>query len=68
MVYQFFFRLKEPTLVVLIFAIVSFLSISFISFLIFMISLFVLTLGFFVLFLGALGVRFGWQYDISLVS
>ena len=73
MVYQFVIFSKDKLLVFLIFTIVSFISFSFISDLIFMISFLLLTLGYFVvvvLFLSliALGVRFGCLFEIFLIS
>ena len=65
---------KNQLLVLLIFAIVSFVSFSFISALIFMISFLLLTLRFFLssfymfYFLVALGVKLGYLFDFSLVS
>jgi len=59
---------KNQLLVLLIFAIVLCISMSFISALIFLISFFLLTLRFFVLFLVALGVRLGCLFDVFLVS
>ena len=60
---------KNQLLVLLIFAIVSFISFSFISALIFMISFLHLTLvGVVLLFLVALGVRLGCLFDVSLIS
>ena len=60
---------KNQLLVLLIFAIVSFVSFSFISALVFMISFLLLTLGAsFLLFLVVLGVKLGYLPDFSLVS
>ena len=60
---------KNQLLVLLMFAIVFFVYISFISVLIFMISFLLLTLGFFVLLsLVALGVRLDCLSEIFLVS
>ena len=59
---------KNQLLVLLIFAIVSFVSFSFISALIF-ISFLLLTLeSSFLLFLAALGVKLGYLFDFSLIS
>ena len=61
---------RNQLLVLLIFAIVSFVSFSLISALIFMISFLQLTLGFFIcfFFLVGLGVKIGYVFDFSLVS
>ena len=60
---------KNQLLVLLIFAIVSFVSFSFISALIFIISFLLLAPGSsFLLFLVALGVKLGYIFDFSLVS
>ena len=59
---------KNQLSVLLIFAIVSFISVSFISTLIFMISFLVLVFGEFVLFLVASGVRLSCLFDVPLVS
>ena len=59
---------KNQLLVLLVFATVSFICLSFISDLIFMITFLLLTLGFFVLLsLIALGVRLGCLFEIFLV-
>ena len=60
---------KNQHLVLLIFALVSFVSFSFISALIFVIYFLLLTLGFFISpFLVALGVKLGYLFDFFLVS
>ena len=60
---------KNQLLVLLIFAIISFVSFSFISALIFMTSFLLLTLGFFISsFSIALGAKLGYLFDFSLVS
>jgi len=60
---------KNQLVVLLIFAIVSFVSFSFISALIFMISFLLLAPdSSFLLFLVALGVKLGYIFDFSLVS
>ena len=60
---------KNQLLALLIFAMVSFVSFSFISALIFMISFLLLTLGFFYFpFLVGLGVELGYLFDFSPVS
>ena len=60
---------KIQLLVLLIFVIISFVSYSVISSLIFMISFLLLTLGFFfLLFLVALHVNLGCLFDASFVS
>ena len=60
---------KNRLLVLLIFAIVSFVSFSFISAIIFMISFLLLTLGFFIAsFSSCFRGRLGYLYDFSLVS
>ena len=60
---------RNQFLVLLIFSIVSFVSFSLISALIFMISFLQLTLGFFIrfFFLVGLGVKMGYLFDFSLV-
>ena len=64
-----FFFSKNQLLVLLIFAIFSFVSFSFISSLIFMISFLLLTLEFLISsFLVALGAKLGYLFDFSLVS
>ena len=64
----FFIFSKNQLLVLLIFDIVSFVSFSYISALIFMISFLLLMLGFIILFVIALGVKLGYLFDFSLVS
>ena len=59
---------KNQLLVLLIFAMVSLVSFSFISALIFMISFLLLTWGVFYSFLVALGIKLGCLFDVSLVS
>ena len=60
---------KNHLLVLLIFAIVSFVSFSFISALIFMISFLLLTLEFsFSSFFVASDVKLGYLFDVFLVS
>ena len=69
MVYQFFKISKDQLLDLLIFAIVFFISFSFISDLIFMIYFLLVTLGIFVLLsLVVLGVRLGCFFEMFLVS
>ena len=59
---------KNQLLALLILAMVSFVSLSFISVLIFMIYFLLLTFGFsFLFFLVALGVELGYLFDFSLV-
>ena len=65
----FFIFSKNQLLVLLIFPLVSFVSFSFISALIFMISFLLLTWGSsFLLFLVALDVELGYLVDFSLIS
>ena len=60
---------KNQLFVLLIFAMVSFVSFAYISALIFKISFLLLTWGFpFLPFLVALGVELGYSFDFFLVS
>ena len=59
---------KNQLLLLLIFAIISFISFSFISVLTLMISFLLLTLDVFVLFLAALGIRLDYIFDVFLIS
>ena len=59
---------KNQLLLLLIFAIISFISFSFISVLTLIISFLLLTLDVFVLFLAALGIRLDYIFDVFLIS
>jgi len=59
---------KNQLLLLLIFAIIFFISFPFISVLTLMISFLLLTLDVFVLFLAALRIRLDYIFDVFLIS